>query len=88
MRCSKCGKEGHNVRTCQEKNNNLVQRDQALWFKFDNVTRNESTEIIKNIIDLKDSIAPEARGTYVRGNQKELPDKIRIKLSLPEGENE
>lgn len=87
MSCSICGKDGHNARTCQNiATTNQENRDHALWVKFDNITREESSDLLKNIVDSKDIIAPNARGTWARGSVRELPDKI--KQALKENNNE
>lgn len=75
MKCSICGKEGHNARTCP-KNRDAEDRDMVFWLKVDNITKDEARALQKAAIDAKDEHAPEGRGTFVKGNKKELPAKI------------
>ena len=83
MRCSICGKNGHNARTCPYKDKD-VPKDRALWLKVDHLTEREETELLLQFIKDKGRIAPEARATSAKGNAKELPDRIRKALQLPE----
>lgn len=82
MRCSICGKEGHNARTCPAKDQG-VPRDRGLWVKFDNLTEREETDLLAQIIKDKRRIAPKSRATSASGDVKELPDRIREALKLP-----
>lgn len=82
MRCSICGEEGHNARTCPSKNKG-IPRDHALWMKIDNITRKEAADLQAQIIKDTARIAPEARGTAVKGPVKGLPERIRKALNLP-----
>lgn len=86
MRCSICGKEGHNSRTCPYKNGN-VPRDQALWIKIDNLTERESANLQAQIIKDKSRIAPKARATSAKGSVRELPSRIQDALKLLGGDN-
>lgn len=90
MACSICGKEGHNSRSCPSKDIECEdsERDMAAWFKFDNITKDESSQLIKGIIDLKDRVAPNARGTFARDKKQNLPSEIRKALNLTGKENE
>lgn len=81
MRCSICGKGGHNSRTCPHKDSE-PPRDQALWMKFDNITEREAADLQAAIIKDKSRIAPKARGTSAKGSARELPDRIRESLKL------
>ncbi len=49
MRCSICGKDGHNSRTCTYRDSE-PPRDQALWMKFDNITEREAADLQAAII--------------------------------------
>ncbi len=80
MKCSICGEEGHNSRTCPNKETTSEERDQILWLKYDNITNDEARSLQKASIDAKDEYAPEGRGTFVRGNKRELPGRIRKAL--------
>lgn len=82
MRCSICGREGHNARTCPNKDDEDVQY--ALWVKFDNITENEATDLLHNIMKTKSKIAPDARGTFAKAKKKDLPMKIKDVLGLEE----
>lgn len=44
MKCSVCGKDGHNARTCPDKDKD-TPRNHALWIKFDNLTEREVAHI-------------------------------------------
>lgn len=83
MRCSICGQEGHNARTCPLKDKQ-IPRDHALWMKIDNITPREAADLQAQIIKDTARIAPEARGTAVKGSVRELPKRIREALKLPE----
>ena len=85
MRCSICGEEGHNARTCPLKNKD-VPRNHALWMKIDNITQREAADLQAQIIKDTARIAPEARGTAVKGPVKGLPERIRKALKLSEGD--
>ena len=87
MRCSICGEEGHNARTCPLKNKD-IPRNHALWMKIDNITRREAADLQAQIIKDTARIAPEARGTAVKGPVKELPERIRKALKLSEGDDD
>lgn len=84
MRCSICGQEGHNARTCPLEDKQ-IPRDHALWMKIDNITQREAADLQAQIIKDTARIAPKARGTAVKGSVKELPKRIREALKLPEG---
>lgn len=86
MGCSICGKDGHNARTCPDKDKD-VPRNQALWMKFDNLTAKEAANLQAQVIKDKDRIAPKARGTAAKGNVRELPGRIQDALKLLGGGN-
>lgn len=86
MKCSICGKQGHNARTCSHKDEE-EPRNQALWMKFDNITEQEAANLQAAIIKDKSRIAPKARGTAAKGNVHELPERIRESLKLLGDEN-
>ena len=90
MACTLCGIEGHNSRNCPNKNenNNVNERDMAVWFKVDDVTYKETSELIKGFINLKDKVCREARGTYARADKKKLPGEIKKALSINGEKNE
>lgn len=83
MACAKCGVSGHNSRTCPEALTadedyaSPEDRDYALWIKYDNLTPPEADKLLRNAIEAKGEIAPEGRGTFVKGPQKELPGLIQ-----------
>ncbi len=85
MLCSVCNKEGHNSRTCPNKETEkevTSTRSYALWLKFDELTEKEANELLKKAIDAKSEVAPNARGTFAKGNRRELPNKINEALAL------
>ncbi len=73
MRCSKCGQEGHNRRTCPQESGK--PRDQAVIARIDLLTSEERMRLADAIKDAKRRIAPEGRGTIVEGNQRQLQYK-------------
>lgn len=87
MRCSICGKEGHNARTCPNKED-MVDRSHALWVKVDNITRKEASDLQIAFQKDKERIAPHGRGTAAKGAARELPDIIRKNLALLGGHND
>ncbi|MEQ3694277.1 MAG: hypothetical protein ABNH16_09420 [Thalassolituus sp.] len=93
MPCSVCNKEGHNSRTCPNKETEkevVSTGSHALWLKFDGLTEKEANELLKKAIDAKSEVAPNARGTFAKGNRRELPNKINEALALqkPKGRDE
>lgn len=85
MSCSICKNEGHNSRTCPNNNSSNIKAttgNHALWLKFDGLTEKEANELLKKAIDAKTEVAPNARGTFAKGSQKELPNKIKEALAL------
>ena len=80
MKCSICGKEGHNKKNCPN------ERTNSLWVKFDNITVTEAIKLANSIVETKQKLASQARGTYVQALKKELPYKIKEALKL-EDEN-
>ena len=88
MPCSICNNEGHNARTCPDKSESeIAPNSHALWLKFDGLTEIEANKLLKNSIDAKTKIAPNARGTFAKGSQQELPSKIKEALALQEPKN-
>ena len=81
MRCSICGKEGHNARTCPYRDQN-VPRDRAFWLKIDNLTEREESDLLAQIIKDKNRIAPKGRAAAAKGNVKDLPGRIHDALGL------
>ena len=56
MKCSICGGEGHNARTCPYKNTG-APRNHALWMKIDNMTEREASDLHAQVIKDKSRIA-------------------------------
>lgn len=83
MKCSICGCEGHNARSCP---NRKEDRNHALWVKVDGLTEQEATKLQLRFMEDKSKIAPKARGTSAKGSVKELPNRIQDALKLL-GEN-
>ena len=82
MACSICGSEGHNARTCPQRENSISQvdseyRDFAFWMKVDGITEDEAIAFEHNAIEAKKRIAPKGRGTMVAADKKDLPERIR-----------
>ena len=86
MKCSVCGKDGHNARTCPDKDKD-TPRNHALWIKFDNLTEREAADLHAQVVKDKTRIAPKARGTTAKGDAKELPNRIQDALKLLGGGN-
>lgn len=86
MKCSVCGKDGHNARTCPYKDKD-APRNHALWIKFDNLTEREAADLHAQVVKDKTRIAPKARGTAAKGDAKELPNRIQDALKLLGGGN-
>ena len=84
MSCSICGADGHNSRTCP---NNKKENNHALWVKFDNISEEDADELLKNIIDVKRKVAPEARAAYAKADRRQLPSRIKEALQLPKVED-
>ena len=82
MRCSICGNEGHNARTCPYKDKDMP-RNRGLWVKVDNLTEREESDLLAQIIKDKRKIAPKGRATSANGDVKELPEHNRDALRLP-----
>ena len=91
MSCSICGSLGHNARTCSKKMK-ISKSDEThvLWVKFDNITEEQSNELLKAMIDIKSSVAPNARGTFARGTKNEMPQKIAeaLRINQDDSDNE
>ncbi len=81
MKCSICGREGHNARTCPYKDKG-APRNRGLWVKVDNLTEREESELLAQIIKVKQRIAPKGRATSANGDVKELPARIRDALKM------
>ena len=79
MKCSNCGQEGHNRRTCQALylENNLP-RDRALILRLDNMTEDEQNRMHSEIVKLKKKeTSDNVIATLVEGKSSELPSKIK-----------
>ena len=79
MKCSECGLEGHNRRTCPSANNMSPEiRDRALILRIDGMTRTEQDEMHSEIVKLKKRVTNDkAKATLVEGSSRELPSRIR-----------
>ena len=84
MSCSICGENGHNSRTCPNKDSGaVIQRpSHALWLKIDGITEEEGDNLLKSVIDAKREIAPHGRATFAKGSRRELPSEINDALKL------
>lgn len=71
MACSICGGNGHNSRNCPDNPDNTV-RNRAFIVRIDNLTRKEQNKLTDRIVKEKRKIAPDARGTIVSGDAKDL----------------
>lgn len=84
MKCSVCGQNDHNRRTCPNiatgqklAASQLENRDRSILLRIDNLTAGEQEQVQIKIRDLKRTIAPDARATLVEGKTSELPSKIQ-----------
>jgi len=79
MRCSNCGEQGHNRRTCPKvTTENGEARDRALILRVDGMTKSEQDEMHSEIVKLKKRVTSDkAKATLVEGKATELPSKIR-----------
>ncbi len=79
MRCSICGLEGHNRRTCPKAvSENGEVRDRALILRIDSMTEEEQNKMHSELVKLKKKVTSDkAKATLVEGKAKELPSKIR-----------
>ncbi len=79
MRCSNCGNEGHNRRTCPNSaSTNAEVRDRALILRIDGMTEKEQSEMHSELVKLKKKVTSDrAKATLVEGKANELPSKIR-----------
>jgi hypothetical protein len=81
MACSVCGNSDHNARTCPSKKKGTESnRDYTFWVKIDNITEKESRSFGKEIIDLKQKIAPEGRATAAMAHKSQLPETVKKAL--------
>lgn len=80
MACSVCGKNGHNAKSCPNKNIN--DHTFALWVKVDNLTEDQSNKLLSSIMNAKTKIAPNSRGTFAKAEKKDLPMEIKNVLRL------
>lgn len=86
MACSLCGSPDHNVRTCPGKaQRQIEERDYTYWVKIDNLTEEESRNLGKEMIDVKQKIAPDGRATAARAHKKDLPEQVRKALAIEGG---
>ncbi len=84
MRCSNCGQEGHNSRTCP----NEKREKYAVWTKFDNLeSQTQANDLLNAIKKAKIQIAPNARGTAATAKEKDLPIEIKNVLQIGGGKS-
>lgn len=74
MACSICSQGGHDARSCPQNPDNSV-RDRAMIIRVDNLTKKEEQKLIQRVITVKDKVAPDSRGTIVKGTQNQLPSQ-------------
>lgn len=91
MACSKCGKGGHNARSCNESssgNNSIVNGRDRMIIAIDNTDEESLHKIAYEVMKIKRKIDPNARGTIVIGDEKSLPHKVLKLLETKEPNNE
>lgn len=84
MDCPVCKTDEHDLSTCPHGKSMAVKPEDShvLWVKFDNITSKQADELLKATIDIKSTIAPDARGTFAKGTKKEMPQKIAEALGV------
>lgn len=88
MKCSLCGLEGHNRRTCSTQSElDSENRDRALIFRVDGMTRQEQTVMHIELVQLKKRLtSDDAKATLVEGSSKELPSRVRALIEKKDDE--
>ena len=78
MRCSLCGQDGHNRRSCSTLSANGEVRDRALILRVDGMTEREQSQMHTKLVQLKKKVtSDQAKAILIEGKSKELPSKIR-----------
>lgn len=88
MACSKCGKTGHNSRSCpdnSESNTGVINGRDRMIIAIDNTNEESLHAIAMEVMKAKRLIDPQARGTIVIGDEQSLPHKV---LALLENNKE
>lgn len=91
MACSKCGKTGHNARSCPdnpENNTGVINGRDRMIIAIDNTDEESLHAIAMEVMKAKRLIDPQARGTIVIGDEKSLPHKVLALLENKEDEDE
>lgn len=79
MACSKCGKTGHNARSCLNESaskGSVINGHDRMIIAIDNTDEESLHEIAARVMKAKREVDPKARGTIVIGNEKSLPHKV------------
>lgn len=91
MACSKCGKAGHNARSCPDgpsEEKSIVGGRDRMIIAIDNTDEESLHEIAAAVMKAKRKIAPNARGTIVIGDERSLPHKVLQLLENKEADDE
>ncbi|BCL61598.1 hypothetical protein DGMP_22910 [Desulfomarina profundi] len=79
MACSKCGKTGHNARSCPENRSSqkkIINGRDRMIIAIDNTDEESLNKIAALVMEAKRKIDPNARGTIVLGDENSLPHKV------------
>lgn len=79
MACSRCGKTGHNARSCLNESVNkeaVINGRDRMIIAIDNTDEECLHEIAARVMKAKREVDPNARGTIVIGDEKSLPHRV------------
>lgn len=90
MACSKCGKPGHNARSCTESTNSapIINGRDRMIIAIDNSDEESLHKIASAVMKAKRKIDSNARGTIVIGDEHSLPHKVLKLLKSNESDDE
>ena len=80
-KCGYCGGMGHDARNCPAKKAS-APKDKAVWYKVDDLTNDQADKMTSGFIKLKNRIAPDSQGAYVKADKKSLPERIAKALGI------
>lgn len=80
-KCSYCGGTGHDARNCPAKKSG-APKDKVVWYRVTDLTDNQADRMTSGFIKLKQKIAPDAQGAFVKADKKSLPERVFRALGL------